>query len=221
MKNKMGKNIVVYLFAFAVAAGVSLNASAALFETYDFESGAEGWTEVGPATFDSADGDLTITFAEQTGEPVPQTSTFVSPEINLADSYTITQFAFDFAWSAVAPSALFITFGNDNYSVYQALTPANGLITVSLTSSTGWLGSTAEFASLVSDFNFVELSVSRSGTAAQSFSLDDFQITYENSIIPPENISAVPEPTTISLLLFVLMLGIVARRYRQLEPAAA
>jgi hypothetical protein len=45
--------------------------------------------------------------------------------------------------------------------------------------------------------------------------LDNFIISYNDALIPPENLSAVPEPTTISLFLFVLMLAVAARRYRQ------
>jgi hypothetical protein len=216
MKNHKTIQTILVALAMVGMAWLATPVSAAILTLeYDFATGAQGWTEVGPATFSTNGGDLDVTFAAQVGEPVPETSTFVSPVISLAQPYTLTQFAFNFSWAAISPAGLVITFGNDTYSASLALTPVNGLITVSLASASGWNDPFSQFNNLVSDFNFVELSVSRSGTAEQTYSMDNFIISYSDALVPPENLSAVPEPTTISLLLFVLMLAVAARRYRQ------
>jgi hypothetical protein len=222
MKNYKTIQAILVALAMVGMAWLASPVSAAILTLeYDFGTGAQGWTEIGPATFDSTGGDLDMTFAAQVGEPLPETSSFVSPVINLAQPYTLTQFAFNFSWSLASPSALLLTFGNDNFSVSRALTPVNGLTTVSLASAAGWNDPLSQFNNLVSDFNFVELSVSRSGTAEQTYSMDDFIISYIDALVPPENLSAVPEPTTISMLLFVLTLAVVARRYRQAATVPA
>ena len=81
--------------------------------------------------------------------------------------------------------------------------------------SYGWVGSGSSIASPLDGADFIDVSWSRNGSAAQQFYLDDLTVLGNNDedFIVNTNPTAVPEPDTL-FLLSVAGLGIFSLRRR-------
>ncbi len=202
------RSYIVALFTLVIIARVD----AAVLYTTDFDPN-DGWNGAGADSFDATAGEITLNFAQESEEPGPGFGTFVSPVFDFSpdEPYTITSVVFDFYYASTAPSWLVIQIGSGSFSIYRALTWINGVNTLHLFSSAGWSGDTAQFNTIMTDLTFVELSVGRSGSEEQSFSLQHFQIMTDEIPSPP---SAIPEPNTISLILLLVLVFLFIRRMR-------
>lgn len=217
----------------AAIIGMAPLAQSAILLTDTFDVDAENWG-------DRDAGEMTVTynggvgntpgamqgaFASQ-GSPLAETDAFRLTsglgDLTQSDTYTLTAFSFDFYAVNILPSDLIFRFGDGVNTFFRGVT-LNAVtswqtFSLSLASVSGWFGGDqTAFDNALSSVSFVEVQVSRAGTGAQNYYMDNFQLTGELAGGP----SAVPEPSTISLLLLVLALLLSLRRFRGIAEATA
>lgn len=219
-----------YIFILAVGSGLVMAAHSAILplETYTFDSTTEDWTGVNlDAAPTSVDGRLTGTITQD--DPFSPVEGAFRRNINFAgllaaedpgtSFYNIT---FNFYTALVIPSELSLRIGNDDnlYTIYwnvASLLPAtDNLITFSLMSANNWIGGNDDFFTVLNSATYAQVGFLTSQEGAQTFAIDNFTINGTDGVP-----SAIPEPTTISLLLFVVLLLAGARRIRGVASATA
>jgi hypothetical protein len=208
---------------FAALAAVAGTASGAILYLEDFDPDAGGWV--------GRDG--TMTFAHDPGMYLsgsfgasffPQTDAFrIASGANFLGDYPgaapdpLTQISFDLVAVNVLPSDLFIRIiDGANVFSYQ-FSPVNlsDTYVVNLVWSFGWSGiSEAAFNAALSSVDAVEIQVTSSGFAAQTYYLDNVQTLDTDLGGDPGGGggSAVPEPATITLLLMAFAMLTQRRR---------
>lgn len=195
-------------------------AVAVILYTNDFNASAESWTGTGDwtHTYESGSGLLQGVFAAQT-EPVSPDAGYWSSstigDVTGGGTYDLTQLVFDFYAVNFVPSSLTVFIGSGSDFISRGVSGlsvgANLAVALDLTSSTGWGGSTAQFSSILSSIDYVELQVVRSGvTNAQTFQLDNFQL--EGVLAGTGGPSAIPEPDVVNLLAFFALVALALRR---------
>jgi len=221
----------------AMILGVGLSVNAAVLELEQFDTDAAGWGDRDGAEmavsynggFGNAAGSMQGTFADQGDAPVPETDAFrltsgpFMGDLTLGSTYDPTAFIFDFYSAHVLPSDLIIRIGDGVNTFFRGLTSLVpgvggwGSVSASL-SFAGWFGgSQAQFDAVLESVSFIELQITRSGAGEQTYYFDNFSYHAEEA---DENgggngggPSAVPEPSTINLLILVGMFAIGLRRY--------
>ncbi len=215
------------IWVVAAIAGLALQAQGAILLTDTFDANAENWgdRDVGEMTVahsgvvGSPAGSMEGSFALQ-GSPLAETDAFRLTaglgDLTQGGTYDLTAFAFDFYAVNVLPSDLIFRFGDGTSTFFRGVTlnsvTAWQTFSLSLASVSGWFGGDqTAFDNALSSVTFVEIQVSRQGIDAQTFYMDNFELTGElaGAVGGP---SAIPEPSTISLLLLVVaMLGALRR----------
>lgn len=124
---------------------------------------------------------------------------------------------FDFYAVNVAPSALFLLLSDDvNTFMYGLVIPASGDWTtcgVQLSYTAGWDGmGAAAFATALQNVTSISFGIFTSGDDPQTYRLDNIELSADSFALPSS--SAIPEPSTITLLSGVLILAL-SRRFFQ------
>ncbi len=196
-----------------------MSANAAILTTEDFTTD--------PGNVTDRDGNMTVahngsgymtgTFASQ-AFPSPETDAFNITIPDFMGDYSgngLTQIAFDFFAVNVVPSDLFIRLiDGSNVFSYQFTTLALGAnsFTVDLVYSFGWTGlNSGAFATALTSIDAIEIEMTRSGTGAQEYRLDNLQ-TLNTPLGGGGGPSAVPEPNTLSFIALVVAGGLAWRR---------
>lgn len=218
------KNLVILFVALVAAGGI---ARGAVLATETFSGSNGGWVDRDPVkmtvSYDSSvgnfSGSLRGTFATQALAFV-QTDAFRATNSSSGGSfvgnyYTATNysgFTFDFLAGTVLPSDLIVRFFGAgqlfSFGVNQQVVGVGSWynVHVPLAYNAGWLGSSSTaFSNALADVQWVDVQVTRSGTSAQSYWMDNFTLTDG-----PVNPLLVPEPGTG--LLAVSGLGLLAAR---------
>jgi len=218
----MKTNILLKTTALLLAL-IARSASAAIVTTEDFSTdiGVTDRDGIINATYDGGNDWMTGSFSLQMF-PVPQQDAFVITDPDFTGDYSgngVTQFSFQMFAVNVVPSDLFIRIVDGaNVFSYQ-FNPIIGMLnnwqtfTVDLAYSFGWSGGESAFNTALTSVDSIEIQITRSGTAAQEYRLDNLQ-TFDT---PLNNgggggPSAVPEPNTISFVALVVMFGLAWRR---------
>lgn len=217
-------------FAAAVAlAGAVLPARAVVLAIETFDSDEAGWTDRDPgdmtvshsAGMGQPAGSLAGAFLPQGFFPVSQTDAFLADSgasggAFVGDYYntyaTFTSFSLDLYADTTLPSDLILRIGDGTDTFFYNIAPqmtATGAwnsVVVPLTMAYGgWYGgSAAQFSNVLSNVAFVEVQVTRSGTSAQNYFLDNFALTSDTILF-------VPEPNSVFLFVFGFA---VLRHYR-------
>ena len=202
-----------------------LNATAAILHLEEFNSdvGVSGRDGVMTVGYDGGNDWMTGSFPVQ-GFAFPQTDAFVVDSAEFTGDYSgngLTQISFQMYAVNVLPSDLFIRIiDGANVFAYQ-FSPIAGMLnnweefTVDLAWSFGWSGlSEAAFNSALTSVDQIEIQLSRNASSFQEYRLDRMQ-TLDTLLDPGGGggPSAVPEPNTISLLLFMVVVGVSLRRH--------
>jgi hypothetical protein len=206
------KVINKFLVAMLISWFGCMTANAVIVYTNDFATSAEGWTGVG-VTYDAGDQRLEWSFDAQTPPGSQEDVTLQAPafgDLTYGGVYTITEFTFQYYASIASPAPILISMGNNDYFVYNTFSVVSGLNTVTLTS--GWLGDTGQWANIWSNVQFFNITVNRAGFVSQNYGFDDFLVYGTTDDPGPPTPSAIPEPATINLVIFVAVMGYVARR---------
>lgn len=206
----------VVAIAVGALAGFTGEAGAAVLGTETFGGGQSGWVDRDVdemtvsynAGFGNAAGSLQGSFAAQ-GASSPETDAFrinagSSGGMFTGDYWTdvpgFTAWTFSFYADDILPSDLLIRF-NDGVntfvrSVLSQVAAQDNWYTVTVPLSySGWLGGSASaFSNALSNVTFIDVQLTRNGTGAQNFFLDNFTLT-------DTSVNAVPEPSTAGLLL--------------------
>lgn len=212
-------------------AGWALEAGAASLGTETFGS-QQNWTDRDVAEMsvsynasigDGGAGSLQGSFLAQ-GAQSPESDAFRASALagssggmftgNYWDIAPFAGWTFSFMSDDVLPSDLIVRFSNGTdlflRSVLDQVT--TGLdnwytVTVPLTYA-GWLGGSATaFSNALNNVTFVDVQVTRNGTGAQDFFLDNFTLTNDSGAF-----ASVPEPSTAGLLLASVAVLRAARR---------
>mgnify|MGYP003605714709 CR=1 FL=1 len=201
---------------------------AAILDIEDFEGGAAGWT-------DREVGGMTVSHEAAVGSPasgamqglfgasfLPQTDAFtLSSGGSFLGTYAgLTGFTFDLFAQDVLPSdaALRLISGGDTFFIPLNLGSMTigfwNPFTVSLTYGSGWQGGASAFNTMlqVSGVDQVELQITTGGSGAQSFFFDNFGTTGDDLGGGGDPVSAVPEPSSVSTMLLLGCLALLARR---------
>lgn len=187
----------------------------------DFDPDAGGWVDrdAGDMTVSHNAGNYMVGAFGATFLPQADAFRIASGSNFLGDYVTpgLTQLRFDFYAVNVLPSDLFIRI-IDGANIFSfQFNPINvgswETFTVDLAWSYGWLGlSEAAFNTALTSVDMIDIQVSRSGTGAQSYYLDNVQTLDTDIGDPGAPDSAIPEPTTVSLFMVVGALMVFARR---------
>lgn len=140
-------------------------------------------------------------------------------DLTQGHTYTPTLFSFQFYADNVVPSDLILRFGNGFDTFFRGFTVSalDSWLSFSapLTSVAGWFGGDqSAFDSVLQSTTFIELQVTRNGFDEQTYYFDNFQLQgnegwQEGGGGGP---SAVPEPNTITLLVFIILPIMAIRR---------
>jgi len=201
---------------------LSTSASAAILHLEEFNSdvGVYSRDSIMTVGYDAGNDWMTGSFALQ-GFPIPQTDAFVVDSAEFTGSYAgLTQLRFQMYAVNVLPSDLFIRIiDGANVFSYQ-FNPINsmdgnwGTFTVDLAWSFGWSGlSEAAFNTALTSVDQIEIQLSRNTGSFQEYYLDNVETLDTELGGGGGGPSAVPEPTTMSMLLFVVIVGFVLRRH--------
>jgi hypothetical protein len=207
-------------------------ANAVILVDHDFDADANGWTGSGDwtYTYNAVDDRLQGVFAEQVigGPEFGYWSSGVLGDLTTSGTYDVTQMIFDFYAVNFVPSDVTVYVGSlelgfISRAVSGIVLGGNLGLTLDLSSSTGWGGSTASFSGILADVDYVEFEVSRGGvTNAQTFQLDNFQI--EGVLAGAGGgggPSAIPEPNVVNLLALVSLMALALRRSVRSKTANA
>jgi len=214
------KRIGLYA-AVVILSGPVFSSRAAILEFEDFSASAAGWGDR-----DVDEMDVSWTGSSMLGEflaqdvAIPETDafrltsgSFVGDLWSAHSGYYLTFLTFDFTALAVAASDLIIRISDGISTFSRGLTPTTGFKSVSLASSSGWFGGgDAAFSNALSNVQYIDIQITRSGIGAQSFSFDNLTLNGEQDFGGGEGPSAVPEPNTLSLLMFLCIIGFGLRR---------
>lgn len=218
------KNLVTIIVALFAATGL---ARGAVLTTETFGGDSAGWVDRDPvkmtvsydSSFGNLGGSLRGNFATQALAFV-QTDAFRATNSSSSGAFVgnyynatnYTGFTFDFFAGNVLPSDLIVRFYGAgqlfSFGVNQQVLGLSSWynVHVPLAYNAGWLGSgSVAFSNALADVQWVDVQVTRSGTSAQSYWMDNFTLTDG-----PVNPLLVPEPGTG--LLAISGLGLLAAR---------
>ncbi len=205
--------LVLFMF------GVTATAAVLHLEQFNSDVGVSSRDGSMTVGYDGGNDWMTGSFPPQ-GFAIPQADAFVVNSAEFTGSYAgLTKISFQMYAVNVLPSDLFIRIIDGvNVFSYQ-FNPIAGMFnnwqtfTVDLAWSFGWGGpSEAAFNAALTSVDQVEIQLSRNTAIAQEFRLDNVQ-TLDTPLDNGGGPSAVPEPNTISLLLFVIIVGVALRRH--------
>lgn len=222
--NSVYQYIGVSCLSAILALGGSLSARAASFYTENFAAGTGGWQDRDPgemtvshsAGFGNPAGSLQGSFASQ-GAASPEIDAFRadgtgSSAAFVGDYWTdvpnFSSWSFDFYSDDILPSDVLVRFSDGINTFFRSVSVASSLnawqsVSVSL-SYAGWFGGSASaFSNALAGVTFVDVQVSRSGTGAQSYFLDNFAL---NGGGGGGGGGAVPEPEQGLLILGAMVL---------------
>lgn len=209
---------------------IALDVHGAIVTLEPFDSGTSGWTDRDAgemtvsydASFGSLAGSLRGTFATQAllfteTDAFRATTTSSSGSFvgNYASATGYTGFVFDFYAADVLPSDLMLRFNGAGSTFFVSVLPQVVVpgqwqtVQVPLGYDFGWVGgSTAAFSNALSSANWVDVQITRSGSAQQSYFIDNFALT-SGALL------SVPEPGTGVLALGGFVLIMARRRIRK------
>ena len=217
-------------FAWLVLMVAATTARGASFYTETFAAGTGGWQDRDPAEmtvshnagFGNAAGSLQGSFASQ-GVASPEVDDFRadgtgSSAAFVGDYWTdvpnFSSWSFDFYSDDILPSDVIVRFSDGFNTFFRSVSVASSLnawqsVSVSL-SYAGWFGGSASaFSNALAGVTFVDVQVSRSGTGAQTYFLDNFAL---NGGGGGGGGGAVPEPEQGLLILGAMVLFAFRRR---------
>jgi len=223
MNNKVGIKFRIFATMSLVLLTAHV-ACAAIVYVEDFEPDANGWgdRDAGEMGVSHDAGNDWMVGAFGTSF-LPMTDAFrISSGANFVGDYTtygngLTQISFELQSVNFVPSDLFIRIidGANTFS-YQFNPLGVGSFdtyTVNLDWSFGWVGlSEAAFNTALTSVDALEIQITRNGSSAQSYYLDNVT-TYDTDIGDPGGPMSIPEPKTFSL--FVLAALAFAGFYRR------
>lgn len=211
-----------------MAAGLLLfsgHLEAAVLHLDDFTSdiGVTSREGLMTVTYDGGNDWMSGSFAFQAFS-TPQVDAFVVSSAPFIGDYVtpgLTQISFNMFAVDVLPSDLFVRIiDGANVFSYQ-FNPIAGMFnnwqtfTVNLAWSFGWSGpSEAEFDAALASVDKIEIQISRNTGVAQEYRLDNIQTLNTDIGGPVGESSAVPEPNSISLLVFISIISMIIRRHR-------
>jgi hypothetical protein len=186
----------------------------AIINLEDFNSGANGWTgrdSLMSVSHDNGNGWMVGDFGFAF---FPQTDAFrIDTGTDFIGDYVtpgITQIRFDLYAVNVLPSDLFIRLidGANVFSYQFSPTQAAGIgfetFVVNLAWSYGWSGlSELAFNNALASVDAIEIQLARNGSSAHSFYLDQFETLDTDLGGGGGGPSAVPEPTTLSMIMLI------------------
>ncbi len=171
-----------------ILAGASLCARGAGVHTETFSGGRMGWTNVGSWVTAGTNNALRGQFGSQTF-PVPETGSFVATNASSGGAFTgdygaagIQLIGFEFMAQDVLPSSALIRWHGASASYFRSFlsyVTETGVwyrlaVTLSDKDAGGWVGGTEEaFQAGLTNVQWVEISITRSGTAAQRYYMDE------------------------------------------------
>ncbi len=195
-------------------------AAALYLEDFETDIGVVNRDGIMTVTHDAGNEWMVGSFPLQ-GFPIPQSDAFVIDSAQFTGSYAgLTQIRFQMYAVNVLPSDLFIRIiDGANVFSYQ-FNPIAGMFnnwqtfTVDLAWSFGWSGpSELDFNTALTSVDQIEIQLSRNTGVLQEYHLDNLETLNTDLGGGGGGPSAVPEPSTISMLLFVVMLGLIMRRH--------
>jgi len=220
------KNIHVVIISVVLVLSISRGVMAAILHLEDFSSdvGVTDRDAIMTVGHDGANDWMSGSFAFQ-AFPTPQVDAFVINSAPFVGDYVtpgLTQISFQMFAVNILPSDLFIRIiDGANIFSYQ-FNPIAGMFnnwetfTVNLAWSFGWSGlSESAFNTALTSVDQIEIQLTRNTGVAQEYRLDNIQ-TLDTDLgggDPGGGPSAVPEPNTISMLIFILMVGVMLRRH--------
>jgi hypothetical protein len=219
--HKLSKSLNTSIIAAMIVLVMTSWSRGAILDLEDFNGGANGWaTRDGIMAVDNAvNGYLLGDFGPAF---FPQTDAFrIDSGTHFVGDYTtpgITQIRFSFTAVNVLPSDLFIRIidGANVFSYQFNPVSFSATYVVDLAWSFGWNGlSESAFNTALTSVDAVEIQVTRSGNASQSYQLDNVE-TLDTDIGgggPGGGPSAVPEPQTLTLLLLAGVALFTVRRH--------
>lgn len=193
-----------------VVVAMPLRVPAAVIAIDEFNTDDGLWSSRDPdeMSFVIQDGAMSGTFAAQEDEPAPETDAFRitgGPFVGDISPLGVTFWSFNFMALSMLPSDLIFRV-NDGFNTFFKVLPVyNGLINVTIDGS--WFG--GDVSTALDSVAWIDLQITRNGEGAQTYSIDNFAM---NSGDAPELTSAVPEPSSVSMLLFAAMMLIALRR---------
>lgn len=210
-----------------IAAAARLDAAVIATEAFDADDG--GWIDRDPgemsvshdAGFGLTAGSLHGSFASQPLAFV-QTDAFRATNTSSSASFVgnywavgATAFTFDFYAEDVLPSDLYLRLGGNGSTFFYAFsgqvnsTSSWYSVTVPFIYSAGWIGGTATtFSNALAGVQWVDVQVTRAGTSAQDYWLDNFTLT-------DQQVTLVPEPGTGLMALVGLGMITLRRKLRR------
>ena len=199
---------------------IGMNAPAAILHLEEFAAdiGVASREGIMSVVHDGGNDWMTGSFSAQ-GFAFPQTDALVINDGNFTGSYAgLTQIRFQMFAVNVLPSDLFIRIiDGANVFSYQ-FNPIAGMFnswetfTVDLAWSYGWSGvSEAAFNTALTSVDQIEIQLSRNGSGAQVFRLDNVE-TLDTLLSGGGGPSAVPEPNTMSLIFLIAAFLVSIRR---------
>lgn len=212
---------------------------AAAFYVETFDADGADWSDRDPGEMDvvfiggfgDGPGSLQGSFAAQ-GVPAPESDAFRITGLSsggsftgdyLADVPTFASWTFSFYVGDVLPSSVVLAFDANGTLFLRNLsaqvTSVGQWLTLSapLQYDGGWFGGTgATFSNGFANVGFIDIQITRSGTGAQTYYVDNFELA-ELDAGPGPGGGAVPEPGTLSFL--ALAAGVVVLARRKLPPA--
>lgn len=219
------KNTHAVMLLMMLVVSIHWGAMAAILHLEDFSSdvGVTDRDDIMTVGHDGVNDRMSGSFAFQAFSS-PQVDAFVINSAPFVGDYVtpgLTQIRFQMFAVNILPSDLFIRIiDGANVFSYQ-FNPIAGMLndwetfTVNLAWSFGWGGpSEAAFNAALNSVDQIEIQLTRNTGVAQEFRLDNFQ-TLDTDLggeDPGGGPSAVPEPTTMSMLIFILMIGMMLRR---------
>lgn len=183
--------------------------NAAVFYVETFDTGANGWTvDRDPGKMNGSwngtegnpPGTLAGTFNSQV-IPSPQFDAWEATSSSSGGAFTgnywsmypgFSGYQFDFYAANVLPSQLTVSFGDGtnvfSYTALVSYVPTTGMwytVSVPLAYTPFWYGGTAEqFSNALTSVSFVDIEVTRKGTKAQTYYMDNFRILNDWILVP-------------------------------------
>ena len=202
------------IFFCLMAAATAARGAVVYTETFDI-SGANGWgnragglmSVSGPASLGSPASDALQGSFAASGSPLITDAFNISSGGDFVGDYTslgvggLTQFKFDLYAENAVPSDLFIYLVSGGVDYYSYQLNLSGMVVDSWRTFTvnldgvGWSGP-GDFSTALGSVSEVQIELTRNGTSAQAFYLDNIQ-TLDG---PVSGSSAVPEPNTLLML---------------------